>query len=83
MVDDALLLHGRMWAAVHSAAATASGANGSGGSPHGGDGSSSGGSSSLTLEAGLLLGDGRCVAARRTFDGDRLAATAFTAAAEQ
>jgi uncharacterized membrane protein YgcG len=85
LVDDALLLHGRMWAAVHSAPASGSGGNGGGGGSGGGNGagSGSGGSSSLTLEAGLLLGDGRCVAARRTFEGDRLAATAFTAAAKQ
>lgn len=71
-----------MWAAVHNAAASGSGVNGSGDSG-GCDGSGSGGSSSLTLEAGLLLGDDRCVSAKRTFDGDRLAATAFTAAAKQ
>jgi hypothetical protein len=79
LVDDALLLHGRMWAAVGSASADRNRDNGSGSS--GSDGS--GGSSSLMLEAGLLLGEERCVAARRTFDGDRLAVTAFTAAATQ
>lgn len=87
--SEALPLHGGMWAAVSSAAAAGSsgggsGSGGSSGSCNGGSGSrgSSGGSSggSLRLQAGWLVGPGRCVTAARGFEGDRLTTVSFTAA---
>lgn len=64
VVDDALLLHGCMWAAVTTAPAAGNEDNGSSCRP---TAATDAEVASCMLEVGLLPGEARCVATGRTF----------------